>query len=297
MLKKIKKEKKPVIAGQKTKAPWLFGIMELKKDRIVKIIEKPKKGEEPSNIKNVGVYYLEPSFFSYYKKVKKGPADLIDALSEYMKEKEVKLALIKKEESKTPAFLKYPWHLFGSRDYLFEKYLEKKIENTAKISKEVTIKGKVYIGKNTKILEGTTIKGPCYIGENCFIGNNCIIEGYTNIESNAMVGAFSRIKGSIFQKSSCIYSSYVADSIIGEETQIGENVKILNINEKGKEILSEVKGEIVNTGLKSFGTIIGKASIIGTEVEILPGKFIGSNCRIHPNNIIKENIKDCAVLK
>jgi len=296
MFKKIRKGKKPVIAGQKTKTPWLFGIMELRKDRIVRIVEKPKRGEEPSKIKNVGVYYLEPSFFSYYKKVKKGPADLIDALSEYMKEKEVKLALIKKEENKTPAFLKYPWHLFSSRNYLFEKYLKRKIESV-KISKNVVIKGKVYIGKNTRILEGTIIKGPCYIGENCFIGNNSVIEEYTNIENNVTIHAFSKIKRSIIQKASCVYSSYVIDSIIGEETQLGENVKILTTNRDGKEILSEVKGEIVNTDLKSFGTVIGKASVIGTKVEILPGKFIGSNCRIHPNNKIEKNIKDNSVLK
>jgi NDP-sugar pyrophosphorylase family protein len=97
MLKKIKKERKPCLAGQKTKTPWLFGMMELKGDRILKIVEKPKKGKEPSDIKVVGVYYLEPKYFYYYQKVKKNPHDLEDALSEYMKENEVKMALIKRK--------------------------------------------------------------------------------------------------------------------------------------------------------------------------------------------------------
>lgn len=297
MLKKIKKEKKPVLAGQKTKTPWLFGIMELKKDRILRIVEKPKKGEEPSDIKVVGVYYLEPKFFSYYEKVKKGPYDLEDALSEYMKKNEVKVALIKKEEKETPAFLKYPWHLFSHKKYLFDKYLESKIEKTAKIAKNVIIEGRVYIGKNTKILEGAVIKGPCYIGDNCFIGNNSLVREYTDLEDGVVIGAFCEVARCIFQKGSTTHSGYFGDSIIGEETKIGAGTITSNVRLDRNEIFSEVKGEKVNTGLKSFGTVIGKGSFIGTKVNIMPGKFIGSNCIIYPNSLVKSNIKDNAILK
>ena len=45
MVEKFKKERKPILAGQRTKNPQIFGMMKLKGDRILKIIEKPKKGE------------------------------------------------------------------------------------------------------------------------------------------------------------------------------------------------------------------------------------------------------------
>jgi UDP-N-acetylglucosamine diphosphorylase/glucosamine-1-phosphate N-acetyltransferase len=297
MIRKIKKEKKPCLAGQKTKTPWLFGMMELKGDRILRIVEKPKKGEEPSNIKVVGIYYLEPSFFSYYQKVKKGPYDLEDALSEYMKENEVKVALIKKSEEETPAFLKYPWHLFNLRKYLFDNFLPEKIEKTAKISPKAIVEGKVYIGKNTKILEGAIIKGPCYIGENCLVGNNALIREYVDLEDNVMIGAFSEVSRSIFQKGVTTHSGYFGDSIIGEETKIGAGTITSNVRLDREEIFSEVKGEKINTGLKSFGAVIGKNTIIGTKVNIMPGKFIGSNCFIYPNSSITKNIKDNTISK
>jgi UDP-3-O-[3-hydroxymyristoyl] glucosamine N-acyltransferase len=63
------------------------------------------------------------------------------------------------------------------------------------------------------------------------------------------------------------------------------------------EIFSEVKGEKIKTGLKSFGTVIGENTFIGTKVNIMPGKFIGSNCFIYPSLLIKENIKDNTILK
>jgi bifunctional UDP-N-acetylglucosamine pyrophosphorylase/glucosamine-1-phosphate N-acetyltransferase len=297
MLKKIKKEKKPCLAGQKTKTPRLFGMMELKGDRILKIIEKPKKGKEPSDIKVVGVYYLEPKYFYYYQKLKKNPHDLEDALSEYMKENEVKMALIKKKEEDTPAFLKYPWHLFSLLKYLFDNFLKEKVEKTAKISKNVIIDGKVYVGKNAKILEGAIIKGPCYIGDGCLVGNNSLVRDYTDLEENVVIGAFCEVARSIFQKGVTTHSGYFGDSIVGEGTKIGAGTITSNVRLDRGEIFSEVKGEKINTGLKSFGAVIGKNTFIGTKVNIMPGKFIGSNCIIFPNSLIKENIKDNTILK
>jgi len=297
MLKKIKKEKKPCLAGQKTKTPWLFGMMELKGDRILKIVEKPKKGKEPSDIKVVGVYYLEPRFFYHYQKVRKNPHDLEDALSEYMKENEVKLALLKKAEEETPAFLKYPWHLFNLRKYLFDNFLKEKIEKSAKISKNAIVEGRVYIGKNTKILEGAIIKGPCYIGDGCLVGNNSLVRDYTDLEENVIIGALCEVARSIFQKGATTHSGYFGDSIIGEGTKIGAGTITSNVRLERGEIFSEVKGEKINTGLKSFGAVIGRNTFVGTNVNIMPGKFIGSNCIIFPNSLIRENIRDNIILK
>jgi bifunctional UDP-N-acetylglucosamine pyrophosphorylase/glucosamine-1-phosphate N-acetyltransferase len=289
----MKKSKKiPVLVGQKTKNPQLFGMMKLKGDRILKIVEKPKRGKEPSDIKVVGVYYLEPKFFRIYQKVRKHQYDFEDALSEYMKRNEVKLALLKKPEKETPAFLKYPWHLFNFRKYLFDNFLKSKIEKTARISKNAIIEGKVYVGKSAMILEGAIIKGPCYIGENCLVGNNSLIREYTNIENNVMIGAFCEVARSIFQEGATTHSGYFGDSIIGEGTKIGAGTITSNVRLDRGEIFSEVKGERINTGLRSFGTVVGKYTFIGTKVNIMPGKFIGSNCYIGPNSIVLQNIED-----
>ncbi len=297
MLEKFKKEKKPILAGQKTKNPELFGIMKLRGNRILKIVEKPKKGKEPSKIKVVGVYLLEPKFFNFYEKVKKHQYDFEDALSEYMRKNEVKLTLIEKEEEKTPTFLKYPWHLFDFRKYLFDNFLKSKIEKSAKIAKNVIIEGKVYVGKGTKIFEGAVIKGPCYIGENCLIGNNSLVREYSDLEKNVLIGAFCEVARSIFQEGSTTHSGYFGDSIIGKGTKIGAGTITSNVRLDKGEIFSKVKGKRINTGLKSFGTVIGQNTKIGTKVNIMPGKFIGSNCFIYPNSLIKENIKDETIFK
>lgn len=293
IIEKFKKSKaKAILAGQKTKTPELFGMMKLKGDRILEIIEKPKKGKEPSDIKVVGVYFLEPKFFEIYRKIKKHQYDFEDALLEYMKKNEVKLALLKKKEEDTPAFLKYPWHLFNLRKYLFDNFLQEKIEKNAQISKNVIIKGKVYIGKGAKIFENALIKGPCYIGENCIIGNNCLIREYVNLENGVMIGANAEVARSIFQEDSSTHSGYFGDSIIGKNSHFGAGCITANVRLDRGEIKSVVKGEKIETGLKSFGCVIGENTKIGIGASFMPGVFIGSNCQIGPNSVVFENIKD-----
>jgi len=292
-IKKFKKSKaKAVILGQKTETPALFGMMRFKKDRILEIVEKPRKGKEPSNIKVVGVYLLEPGFFSFYQKVKKHQYDFEDALSLYMKENEAKLALLKKSERETPSFLKYPWHLFSARKYLFDKFLEKKISKTARISKNAIIQGKIFIGKNSKVFEGAVIKGPCYIGDNCIIGNNSVTREYVNLENNVTIGANAEVARSIFRENSSTHSGYFGDSIIGENTHMGAGTITANIRIDRGEIKSVVKGEKIGTGLKSFGCVMGTNTKTGIRCSFMPGVLIGSNCVVGPHSVVSENIED-----
>lgn len=266
IIKKIP-QKGPILVGQKTKNPQLFGIMRLGRNKVLEIVEKPKK-KAPSNIKVVGVYLLEPDFFKYYQKVKKCMYDFEDALSLYMKEKEVKAHILKKSEEETPS-LKYPWHLFSVTKYLFDKNLG---------SKEVRI------GKNVKIFENAVIKGPCYIGDNCIIGNNSIIREYTNLEDNVLIGANAEIVRCISQEGTHIHSGFFGDSIFGEGCRVGAGTVTANRRLD--------RGEIKPTGLTSLGAIIGQNTKIGINVSLMPGVLIGSNCLIGPASVVFENLQD-----
>ena len=291
ILKKFKKEKRKLIliAGQ-TKTPWLYGILKLNKDKVIDLIEKPKPGKEPSNLKVVGTYFLPKDFLSYLKKVPSHMYSFEDALLLYAKEKDIRVIDIKKDTFA----LKYPWHIFELGRYLFDNFLEKKIEKSAKIGKNVVIEGKVYIGKNVKIFEGAIIKGPCYIGDDCVIGNNSLIRDYTNLENKGLVGAFAELTRCIFQKDCHVHSGYFGDSIFSEGCRVGAGTVTANVRIDRGEIKSVVKGEKIGTGLKNLGTVVGHDTKIGINVSLMPGVLIGSDCEIGPHSIVSENIEDNA---
>ena len=261
---------KSVLIGQKTKTPELFGMMRLRGNMVLEIIEKPK-GKAPSDIKVVGVYFLEQGFFKCYQKVNKRQYDFEDALSLYMKENEVMVHMLKKSEEETPS-LKYPWHLFSTVKYLFDRNLEK---------------NEVRLGKNVKIFKGAVINGPCYIGDNCAVGNNAVVRDYTDLEDGAMVGALAEVARSIFQRNAHCHSGYFGDSIFGENCRAGAGTITANVRLD--------RGNIKNTGLTSLGVIVGENTHIGVNSSLMPGVLIGSNCVIGPGSVVFDNIEDNTV--
>jgi len=299
ILKKFKelnsfKDKKNqlIISAGPTKTPWLFGILKLRGDRVLDIVEQPKPGKEFSNLKITGVYFLPKGFFDYLKKVPTHPYSLEEALLNYAKKEEMRIVNIKKD---TFAF-KYPWDLFPIRNYIFDNFLERKISKSAKIGKDVLIEGKVFIGENTRVFEKAVIKGPCFIGKNCTVGNNVLIRDYTNFDDNNLIGAKAEVARSIFQNDCQIHSGFFGDSIFGDHCLIGAGTITGNVRIDRGEIKSIIKGKKVNTGLKSFGCVMGKNVRTGIQCAFMPGVLIGENSRIGPKSFVKENIQNNSFL-
>ncbi len=282
-----------VLFGIQTDKPWLFGIVDLDGDKVKDIIEKPKKGKEPSDIRVIGTYLLPKNFLDYYKRVSEHQYAFEDALSLYIKENDVRIVITQME---VPS-LKYPWDLFRTNKLLMDKFLRTEIKKSAQISKNVVIEGNVYIGENVRIFENAVIKGPCYIGDNCVIGNNSLIREYTNLEKDVLIGAFAEVTRCIFQEDVHTHSGYFGDSIFEKGCRLGAGTITANVKINRGEIKSVVKGEKINTGLKSLGVIVGENTKIGIHCSLMPGILIGSNCMIGPNLVVSENIKDNITFK
>jgi bifunctional UDP-N-acetylglucosamine pyrophosphorylase/glucosamine-1-phosphate N-acetyltransferase len=287
----INKSYKAIIAGKITKSPELYGIIKQKGGKVLGIVEKPKKGKEPSRIRVVGMYYLNKDFFETYKKIKENIYSFEKALSLYAQKNKVGLVIVKKEALP----LKYPWHLFDIEKYLFDKFLEKKIDKSFRRKKNVVIEGKVFIGKNVKVFENAVIKGPCYVGPNSVIGNNALIRDYTNIEEDCVIGANAEVARCIFQNNIHVHSGFFGDSIFDTGCRIGAGTITANVRFDRGEIKSEVKGERINTGKKFFGVAVGKNSKIGVRASLMPGIFIGSESTIGPGSLVTKNVPDKTV--
>ena len=292
MIKKQKKTKAEIILlGQMTNKPWKHGIVKLDKnirDKVINLIEQPQKGKEPSNIGLKGIYFLSKEFFKYYQKVKKGMYDFEDTLSLYIRERDVRIVMSKKELIS----LKFPWELFSVNKKLMDKFLKSKISKSAKIAKNVIIQGRVSIGENVKIFEGAIIKGPCYIGENTLVGNNVLVREYSNLENDVLIGANTEVKNCIFQENVHCHSGYFGDSIFGRGCRVGAGSITANVRIDRGEVKSVVKGEKIGTGLDHLGVIMGERTKTGIHCSFMPGVLIGSNCIIGPDSLVMENLED-----
>ena len=279
-----------ILVGAETSTPWEFGIFKLEKEKIVKLIEKPKKGREPSNIKIIGSYFFSQDFFDYYKSLSQHhKRDFIDVINIYIKNKRAELIILEKELPD----LKYVWTYLEIMRIMFDSdRFQKSISKSAIIGKNVVINGDVHIGDNVIIGENTTISGPCFIGKNCKIGPNNVLRGPVNLENDVATGAFTEIKNCIIQQGTHFHSGYFGDSIIGQNCRFGAGFATANRRIDRADIKSVVKGKKTDTGLSYFGSAIGNNTRFGIQSGTMPGVLIGSNCIIGPGTLVFENIED-----
>ena len=288
ILSRFKKGKsKLILLASKTKTPWLFGILKMKGDRVLEIVEKPKPGKEPSNLKNDNLFFLPKDFFSYLKRVSSHPFSLIRALNLYARQKPIE-AIINKKETIS---LKFPWHVFPILEAKL-KDLKKFRSKSVVLGKNVVILGSVFIGQGTRIGANTVIHGPCYIGKDCQIGDGNVLRGPVNLENNIKTGALFEIKNSLVGSGTHFHSGYLGDSLVGANCRVGGGFISANRRIDRKNIFSTVKQEKIDTSLTYFGTVIGDNTKLGVKMAIMPGVFIGSDCLIGPGSVVFENIPD-----
>ena len=86
-----------MLASKDTKKAFIFGILKIKDEKLLEIVEKPSLKKAPSNFKNVGLYLFFPEIFSYLKKVKSSPFSLIEAINLLAKKSKILVAFAQKK--------------------------------------------------------------------------------------------------------------------------------------------------------------------------------------------------------
>jgi bifunctional UDP-N-acetylglucosamine pyrophosphorylase/glucosamine-1-phosphate N-acetyltransferase len=283
LLAYYKKSKSTIMALAEVDDPSEFGVVELEKDKVKRIIEKPK--DFVGKLVNAGVYIFTPKIFDAVDKTPlspRGEYEITDAL-------EILIQQMKKSvygyRFKSPWLdICMPWHLLNANELLMKNVSGK---NLGTIQKFTKLEGEVYIGKGSVIRNGSYIIGPVTIGENCDIGPNCYIRGSTSIGDNCKIGNAVEVKNSIVMNNSNIpHHNYVGDSIIGEHCNLGSGTKVANLRLDNKNIYTIVRGERIETNRRKLGVIMGDNVKTGVNSVINIGTVIGENSLIGPGAIV-----------
>lgn len=276
-----------VFLGTETNTPNLFGIIEYQNEKFIRVVEKPKPGTEPSNIRVLGAYLFDKEFLTELEQTDEEEYSFEKAYTNYAKKKNIAWAKIDQE---IPT-LKYPWHLFDFQKLLFSQ-LKSFRSKTSKIAATAFIdesEGPVYIGDNSIIGHTARVSGPCYIGANTLVGDFSLVRG-SCIETGAKVGAHSEVARSIMMEGSTIHRAYIGDSVIGKNTKIGAGFISANRRNDRQSIQVIVKNRKIDTQRENLGTIIGGQTRIGINTGTMPGVFIGADCMIYPSQTIFQHI-------
>lgn len=149
----------------------------------------------------------------------------------------------------------------------------------AKIGAGTIIEQSVHIGENVNIANDATILGFSYLSnctiESCAsIGPFAHLRGNVFVEENASIGNFVEVKGSIIAKNAkAKHLSYIGDTIVGENANVGAGTITCNYN-----------------GFEKFKTQIGKNVMVGVNATLIAPVSIGEGAYIAAGSVITEDV-------
>ncbi|MEM3374322.1 MAG: sugar phosphate nucleotidyltransferase [Candidatus Woesearchaeota archaeon] len=259
-------------------------IVDEKNKKIITIKEKPQ--EKRKGFANTGVYVLDKKIFDFDIALSERNEYEITDFIKKLSEKEV----VNYNIADFWIPITYPWSLLNANEIILSNF--KKSINKGIIEKGATLKGNIIIGQNTIVKSGSYLEGNIIIGDNCVIGPNCYIRGFSSIGNNCKIGNAVEVKNSIIgDKTSIGHLSYVGDSIIGNNVNFGAGTITANLRHDDSNVFSFVKGNLVDSGRRKLGAIIGDNVHTGIHTSIYPGRKIWPNKTTLPGEIVKKDIE------
>lgn len=150
-----------------------------------------------------------------------------------------------------------------------------------KIGQDVTIEPNVFFGLGVVIADNVHIKANSHIegtkiAQNCIIGPFARLRPNTNLQENVKIGNFVEVKKSDIGKASKVnHLSYIGDSSLGQNVNVGAGTITCNYDGKNK-----------------FKTQIQDNAFIGSNTALVAPVTIGENSLIGAGSTITKDIEN-----
>ena len=154
------------------------------------------------------------------------------------------------------------------------------IAKSAKLADNVSITGPCIIGKGTEVRPGAFIRGKAIVGENCVVGNSTELKNVI-----------------LFNNVQVPHYNYVGDSILGYKSHMGAGSITSNVKSDKTNVTIRYEGDIIETGLKKMGAILGNYVEVGCNSVLNPGTIIGSNTNIYPLSMVRGYVPKGSIYK
>ena len=196
--------------------PSAFGAVEITKDRIVRFVEKPAKGETASHLVNAGQYVFEPRVF-----------DFIEAGHPVSLEREVFPRLI--EEGLTPYRFDGWWSDAGT------------LSNYLNAQRLLLAASRAKIAPDSDVTAGT-LRPPVYVSAGCFVEGR--LGPDVVLGKSCRVGRATVANATLLEGVSVDDKADIASSILGAGSAIGEGAVVRDsILEDGAQVSPYTKIE------------------------------------------------------
>lgn len=263
-------------------------------DTVLKIVEKPSEGG--AGTANAGIYVINRWTAKLVENLglsPRGEYELTDIVS--MARGKGQAFKVVRIPSNCWQDIGYPWDILN----VVKRELSKNRGKTVRgeVDANATIRGPAIVEEGATIKGSTYIEGPVYIGREVSIGPNSYIRPFTSIEEKAHIGFAVEVKESIILENvHAAHLTYIGDSIVGENTNLGAGTLIANLRFDDKTVKMNIDGKRIDTGRRKMGAVIGGYVKTGVNASIMPGVKVGSYSIIYPGVVVYKDVPPKSII-
>ncbi len=139
------------------------------------------------------------------------------------------------------------------------------------------IAGDIARHPSARVEHGAIVKGPAVIGPGCLVAAGAYLRGGVWLEDDCVVGPHAEVKTSfLFRGARLAHLNFVGDSILGEDVNLEAGEVIANRrNERDHpRIRIGVGRDVIDTGVETFGALVGDRCRIGANAVVAPGALL-----------------------
>ena len=187
----------------------------------------------------------------------------------------------------------FPWEVLGRiKDFipvlgqsLPEEKFEKRGEN-------------IWIARSAKIAPSACLNGPLIVDEEAEIRHCAFVRGSAIVGKGAVVGNSTELKNVVlFNKVQVPHYNYVGDSILGYKAHMGAGSITSNVKSDKTLVTVKAGEEVLKTGLKKMGAMLGDCVEVGCNSVLNPGTVIGRNSNIYPLSCVRGYVPAGSIYK
>ena len=156
----------------------------------------------------------------------------------------------------------------------------------------------VWIHKTAKVFPSAYIGAPCIIGAGTEVRHCAFIRGSALVGKNCVIGNSAELKNVIiFDNVQTPHYNYVGDSILGYKSHMGAGSITSNVKSDKTNVVIKKGDEMLETGIKKIGAMLGDFVEVGCNSVLNPGTVIGRNSNIYPTSCVRGVIPADSIYK
>ncbi len=261
-----------------------FGALSVSGDELTGLEEKPDAKRE--GLVNAGVYVFPPGFARHVERLEESPRgelELTDA---------IQASLDEGQRFDVHAFeawhdLGWPWEILRANRAALDAM---KPRISGEVHESVTIEGPVHIARDARVRAGCVIEGPVMVRRGATVGPNAYVRAGTTVGRDAKVGNGCEVKNSVlFPGAKVPHLSYVGDSVLGADVNLGAGTQVANLRHDGANVLVETPRGRKGSGRRKLGVVLGDGVKTGINATLNVGVMLGPGAMVGPGETVKES--------